>query len=59
MELHPEGTGAHVCGKSSLPEDETCLLCPPADSVDAVHEAARRTSVAFERVTEVIPEPPD
>jgi hypothetical protein len=40
-----------------VPEDETCFYLCEASCVDAVREAARRATLTFARVTEVVAEP--
>ncbi len=55
--LTREGTPVRYLRSIFVPEDETCFHLYEAGSADAVREAARRASMAFERVAEVVEEP--
>lgn len=52
-QLTEEGTPVRYLRSIFVPEDETCFLLLEAASVDAVHTAARRAELAFDRVAEV------
>ena len=55
-ELTREGTPVAYVSSIFVPEDETCFFLYQALSADAVREAARRASFAFERVSEAVAE---
>lgn len=55
-ELTREGTRVVYLTSVFVPEDETCFLLYEAASADAVHEAARRAALPFERVSEAVAE---
>ena len=44
------GTPVRFVRSIFVPEDETCFFLFEADTVEAVHEAATRAAVPFERV---------
>jgi ubiquinone/menaquinone biosynthesis C-methylase UbiE len=48
--LSAEGRPVRLVRSIFVPEDETCFLLVEADTADAVHEAANRAAVPFERV---------
>jgi ubiquinone/menaquinone biosynthesis C-methylase UbiE len=48
--LSAEGRPVRLVRSIFVPEDETCCLLVEADTADAVHEAANRAAVRFERV---------
>jgi ubiquinone/menaquinone biosynthesis C-methylase UbiE len=48
--LSAEGRPVRLVRSIFVPEDETCCLLVEADTADAVHEAANRAAVPFERV---------
>jgi len=48
--LTAEGRPVRLVRSIFVPEDETCFLLVEADTADAVHEAANRAAVPFERV---------
>jgi hypothetical protein len=48
--LTAEGRPVRLLRSIFVPEDETCFLLVEADSPEAVHEAATRAAVPFERV---------
>jgi len=48
--LTAEGRPVRLVRSIFVPEDETCFLLVEADTVAAVHEAASRAAVPFERV---------
>ena len=50
--LTGEGTQVRFLRSIYVPEDETCFFLFRAASIDAVHEAARRASLAYEHVAE-------
>jgi hypothetical protein len=52
-----EGRPVHYVRSIFVPEDETCFYLCEASCVDAVREAARRATLMFARVTEVVAEP--
>lgn len=53
-QLTREGTSVRYLSSIFVPEDETCFFLYQADSAEAVHEAARRASLAFERVSQAV-----
>jgi hypothetical protein len=55
-ELTREGTPVQYLSSIFVPADETCFFLYQAASAEAVHEAARRASLAFERVSEAVAE---
>jgi Protein of unknown function (DUF4242) len=56
-ELTREGTPVQYLRSIFVPEDETCFFLFKAPSVEAVHEAARRGELSFDRVTEAVAQP--
>ena len=48
--LTAEGRPVRLVRSIFVPEDETCFLLVEAETADAVHEAANRAAVPFERV---------
>jgi ubiquinone/menaquinone biosynthesis C-methylase UbiE len=48
--LTAEGRSVRLVRSIFVPEDETCFLLVEADTAEAVHEAANRAAVPFERV---------
>lgn len=56
-ELTGEGTPVLYVSSIFVPEDETCFFLYQAASADAVHEAARRAALPFERVSAAVAEP--
>jgi Protein of unknown function (DUF4242) len=56
-QLTRDGNPVRLLHSIFVPEDETCLYLYEAASADAVHEAARRAGLPFERVAEAIAEP--
>jgi ubiquinone/menaquinone biosynthesis C-methylase UbiE len=48
--LTAEGRPVRLVRSIFVPEDETCFLLVEADTAEAVHEAANRAAVPFERV---------
>jgi Protein of unknown function (DUF4242) len=56
-ELTGEGTPVRYLRSLFVPDDETCFYLYEAGSLEAVHEAARRADLAFDRVTEAIAHP--
>jgi ubiquinone/menaquinone biosynthesis C-methylase UbiE len=48
--LTAEGRPVHLVRSIFVPEDETCFLLVEAETAEAVHEAANRAAVPFERV---------
>jgi uncharacterized protein DUF4242 len=56
-QLASEGTAVRYLRTIFVPEDETCFYLYEADSLEHVHEAARRAELPFERVTEAVPDP--
>lgn len=56
-QLTQEGTPVQYLRSIFVPEDETCFYLYEADSADAVHEAAQRAALPFERVSEAAAEP--
>ena len=57
-ELRGEGTPVFYLSSIFVPEDETCFFLYRADTSEAVHEAARRASLTFERVSEAVASQP-
>jgi Nickel responsive protein SCO4226-like len=55
--LTREGTPVHFLRSVFVPEDETCFYLYQAASSDAVHAAAHRAALPFERVVETVAEP--
>ena len=55
-DLTVEGQPVRLVRSIFVPEDETCFFLYQAASADAVREAARRASLAFERVSEAVAE---
>jgi hypothetical protein len=55
-QLTREGTPVLYLSSIFVPADETCFFLYQAASAEAVHEAARRASLAFERVSEAVAE---
>ena len=51
-QLTSEGTPVTYVRSIFVPEDETCYLLYEAISAEAVHEAARRAQLPFERIAE-------
>ena len=49
-----EGTRVRYVHSIFIPDDETCLHLYQAESIEAVHNAARRASLRLERVAEAI-----
>jgi Nickel responsive protein SCO4226-like len=49
-ELSAEGRYVRYVRSIFVPEDETCFLLLEADTVETVHETARRAALPFERV---------
>jgi hypothetical protein len=56
-ELDDEGTAIRYLSSILVPEDETCFYLYEAGSADAVHEAARRAGLQYERISEAVAEP--
>jgi hypothetical protein len=56
-ELTREGTAVTYLRSIFVPKDETCFVLYEAPSVEAVHQAARRAELQFERVAEALTEP--
>jgi hypothetical protein len=57
-----EGTAVRFLRSIFVPEDETCFYLYWAQSAEAVHEAATRAGLRFERVSKVVsaqPTPPE
>jgi Nickel responsive protein SCO4226-like len=48
--LTAEGQPVRLLRSIFVPEDETCFFLVEADTAEAVHEAATRAAVPFERV---------
>jgi hypothetical protein len=57
VELTAEGTPVVFLRSIFVPAEDTCLFLFEAASVDVVHEAARRASLAFEHVAETATDP--
>lgn len=53
-ELTREGTPVRYLRSIFVPEDETCFFLYEAQSIDVVHEAARRAALTFERAAEAV-----
>jgi hypothetical protein len=53
-ELTREGTSVLYLSSIFVPDDETCFFLYQAASAEAVHEAARRAALPFERVSEAV-----
>ena len=51
-QLAREGTPIRLLRSILVPEDEVCFYLYEAGSAEAVHEAVRRASLPFGRVTE-------
>ena len=49
-QLSREGARVRYVRSIFVPEDETCFLLVEAETAEAVHEAANRAAVPFERV---------
>ncbi len=56
-ELAREGTPVRFVRSILVPDDETCLLLYEAASADAVHAAAQRAEMPFERVSQAFADP--
>lgn len=52
--LTREGTQVLLVCSILVPEDETCFYLFQAQTCDAVHEAAERAGLRFERVVEAV-----
>ena len=57
QELTDKGTPVRYLSSIFVPEDETCFFLYEAATAEAVREAARRASLAFERISEAVAEP--
>lgn len=55
-QLRCEGTPVRYLRSIFLPEEETCFYLYEAETVDAVHEAARRAALPVDRVTAAVTE---
>lgn len=53
-QLTRQGTVVRYLRTIFVPEDETCFYLFEAESAEAVGNAARRASISFERVLEVV-----